>query len=79
MGLFNNPQQLDTLLHPDKSDSWGGGDQPPPSQAWSGSLIANILQESRDQITKAVVLVPGEVILFFGRWSLKEGLLYHNA
>ena len=56
-------------------------DQPPPSHAWNGSLIANILQEAcpGDQITKSVVLVPGEAILFFRRCSCKEGLLYSNV
>ena len=59
----------------------GRGDQPPPSHAWGRSLIDDILQEAcpRDQITKAVVLVLGEAILFFRRCLLKEGLLYHNT
>ena len=54
---------------------------PPPSYTWSGSLITDILQEAcpGDQITEAVVLVLGEAILFYGRHSLQEGLLYHNA
>ena len=44
-------------------------------------LITDILQEAcpGDQITKAVVLVLGQAILFFGRCSCKEGLLYRNA
>ena len=59
----------------------GRDDHPPLSHIWSGSPTANILQEAcpGDQITEVVVLVPGEAILFFGRHSLKEGLLYHNA
>ena len=45
----------------------GGGNQPPPPHAWSGSMIADMLQEGlEEQITKAVVLGPGEAILFFG-------------
>ena len=32
-----------------------------------------------DQITKAVVLAPGEAILFFGRCSQREGLPYRSA
>ena len=44
-----------------------GRNQPPPSHAWSGSLIADMFQEGlEEQITKAVVLGPGEAILFFG-------------
>ena len=59
----------------------GGGDQPPPSHAWGGCLITNILQEAwlEDWITKAVVLSPGEAILFFGRHSRNEGLPCHRA
>ena len=51
----------------------GGGDQPPPPHAWSGLLIADMFQEGLEQqITKAVVLAPGEAILFFGRQSLND-------
>ena len=54
------------------------GDQPPPSHTWNGLLIANILQEAcqRDHITEAVILAPGEAILFFRRCSQNGGLLY---
>ena len=53
----------------------GGGDQPPPSHTWTGSLIANMFQGGLEEwITEAVVLAPREVILLFGWWSLKEGL-----
>ena len=45
----------------------GRGDQPPPSHAWSGSLIVDLFQEGLEEwITKAVVLDPGKAILFFG-------------
>ena len=45
----------------------GGSDQPPPSHSWSGSLILDMFQEGlEEQITEAVVLAPGEAILFFG-------------
>ena len=65
------------LLHSHKSDSWGGGDQPPPSHAWRGLLIADILQEAcpKDLITEAKIMSPVEAILFFGRYSHNEGLL----
>ena len=58
-----------------------GGDQPPPSQAWGGCLITNILQEAwpEDWITEAMVLSLGEAILFFSRHSRNEGLPYHRA
>ena len=58
----------------------GGGDQPPPSHAWTGSLIVNMFQDGLEEwITEAVVLAPGEVILFFRWWLLKEGIPLGNA
>ena len=44
-------------------------------------MITNILQEAwpEDHITEAVVLSPGEAILFFGRFSKNERLSYHRA
>ena len=59
----------------------GGGDQPPLSHALGGCLIINILQEAwpEDWITEAIVLSPGEAILFFGRHCKNQGLLYHRA
>ena len=59
----------------------GGGDQPPLTHAWEGSLITDILQKAlpEDLITKAMVLSPGEPILFFGRCSKNEGLPYCRA
>ena len=59
----------------------GEGDQPPPPHVWEGGLITNMLQEAcpEDHITKAVVLSPGEAILFFGRCSKNEWLSCHRA
>ena len=58
----------------------GGGDHPPPSHTWSGSLIADIFQDDlKEQITEAVILAPGEAILFFGRQLCKEGLPFGSA
>ena len=59
----------------------GGYDQLPLPQAWEGGLITDILQETwpEDHITKAVVLLPGEAILFFSRHSKNEWLPYHRA
>ena len=59
----------------------GRGDQLPPFQMWSGSLITDMLQGActRDHITETVVLALRKVILFFGRHSYKEELLYRNA
>ena len=58
----------------------GTGNQPLPCHAWSGSLIADMFQDALDEwITEAVVLAPEETILFFERWSHKEGFPYTSA
>ena len=59
----------------------GGDNQPPPSHAWGGCLITDILQEPwpEDCITKAVVLSPGEAIPNFSRHSRNERLPYCRA
>ena len=58
-----------------------GGDQPPPCHMWEGCLITYIFEEAwlEDWITKAMVLSPGEAILFFSRHSRNEGLSYCRA
>ena len=56
------------------------GDQPLPSHAWSGLLIADMFQDGlEEKITEAVVLALGEAILVFGRWLCKEGLPFGSA
>ena len=59
----------------------GGGDQPPPPHAWERGMIANLLEEAwlDDCITKAMVLSPGEAILFFSRCYKNKGLPYCKA
>ena len=58
----------------------GAGDQPPPSNTWCDLLILDMFQEGiEEQITKAVVLTPGEAFLFFGGQSLEEGLPLGNT
>ena len=69
--------QLDHAIHEDQMHycvhvrvtlGEGGCNQPPPSHAWSGSLIADMFQEGiEEQIIEAVILAPGEAILFFGQ------------
>ena len=56
----------------------GGGDQPLLSHVWGGCLSTDTLQGTcpEDQITEAMVLSPGEAILFFGRCFRNEGLPY---
>ena len=58
----------------------GRGDWFQPPHTWTSSLIADIFQEGlEERITKALVLAPGEAILFFGRQSLKERLPHTEA
>ena len=61
--------------------TWGGGgNQPQPFHAWSGALIADMFQDGLEEwITEAIVLAPGETILFCAWWPLKEGLPLGNA
>ena len=53
----------------------GGSDRSPLPCMWEGGLITDILQEvwPEDCITEAMVLSPGEAILFFSRHSKNEG------
>ena len=52
----------------------------PSSHAWTGSLIADMFQDGlEEQTAEAVVLAPGEVILFFRQQLLKEGLPHGDA
>ena len=73
---MNPKDQMCYCVHVRVTLGEGRGDQPPPSHASNGSLIADILQETcpRDCIAEAVVLALGEAILFFGRCLHNEGL-----
>ena len=79
----DHPTQKDLMhycIHIRVTLGRGLGNQPPPSHIWSGLLIVDMFEEGiEEQITKAIVLAPGEAFLFFGRWSLKEGLPLGNA
>ena len=47
---------------------------PPPSHAWTATLMEDMLCYARTVLTKAVVMGPGRAVLFYGRHSLGEGL-----
>ena len=52
----------------------GQGDKTPPSHAWSALLIADMFQEGlEEQINRAVVLAPGEAILFLDNNPTRKG------
>ena len=39
---------------------------PPPSHSWTAPLVEDMLCKARTGLTKAVVIGPGRVILFYG-------------
>ena len=47
---------------------------PPPPHAWTSPLVEDMLCYGRTGLTKAVVMDPGRAVLFYGRWSMGEGL-----
>ena len=55
------------------------GAAPPPPHAWTAPLVEDMLHCARTGLTEAVVMGPGRAILFYGRWSLGEGLSLGEA
>ena len=55
------------------------GAVPPPSHSWMAPLVEDMLQEARTGLTKAVVIGPGRVLLFYGRCSMGEGIKADKA
>ena len=43
-----------------------------------GSIVTDVFSKTKD-LTKAVVLVPGQAVLFFGRGSQDEGIFYQEV
>ena len=52
---------------------------PPPSHLWMAPLMEDMLQEARTGLTKAVVIGPGRLVLFYWRHSMGEGLKVDEA
>ena len=50
------------------------GVAPPPPHAWTVPVVEDMLHHGRSGLTEAVVMGPGRAVLFYGRWSLGEGL-----
>ena len=50
------------------------GAAPPPPSTWMAPVVEDMLCHGRTGLTKAVVMGPGWAVLFYGRWSLGEGL-----
>ena len=50
------------------------GAAPPLPHAWMAPLVEDMLHYDRIGLTETVVMGPGRAILFYGRWSMGEGL-----
>ena len=50
------------------------GAAPPPPHTWMAPLLEDMLHYGRTGLTKAVMMGPGRVVLFYRRWSMGEGL-----
>ena len=50
------------------------GAVPPPSHTWQAPMVEDMLCNDKSCLTKAVVMGPRRAVLFYGRWSLGEGL-----
>ena len=55
------------------------GDVPPPLHAWMVPVVEDMLRDVRAGLTEAIVIGPGEAILFYGRHSMGEGLTADEA
>ena len=50
------------------------GGATPPSHAWQVPVVEDMVCDGKSGLTKAIVMGPGQAVLFYGRWSLGEGL-----
>ena len=55
------------------------GAVPPPPHTWTVPLVEDMLHHGKTGLTKAVVMDPSRAVLFYGRWSLGEGLILGEA
>ena len=55
------------------------GDVLPPPHAWMAPVVEDMLRDIRARLTEAIVIGPGEAILFYGRRSMGEGLTADEA
>ena len=50
------------------------GATPPPPHTWTVPLVEDMLCYGRTGLTKAIVTGLGRAVIFYGRWSMGEGL-----
>ena len=55
------------------------GGAPPPPHTWTAPLVEDMLCYGRRGLTEAIVMDPGRAVLFYGRWSIGEGLSLGEA
>ena len=55
------------------------GATPPPPHTWMVPLVEDMLCYGRTGLTKAILMGPGRAVLFYGRWSIGEGLTLSKA
>ena len=55
------------------------GAAPPPPHIWMVPIVEDMLCHGRTGLTEAMVMGPGQAVLFYGRWSLGEGLSLGKA
>ena len=51
----------------------------PPPHTWTAPIVEDMLCHGRTCLTEAIVTCPGQAVLFYGRWSLGEGLSLGEA
>ena len=52
---------------------------PPPPHTWQAPIVEDMVQDGKSGLTEAVVTSPGKAFLFYGQWSLGEGLSLGEA
>ena len=76
--MFDNPETqycLEIQVTLTKEE----GATPPPSHAWLAPMVEDMLPDSKSGLTEVIVTGPGWTILFYGRWSLGDGLSLGKA
>ena len=52
---------------------------PPPPHGWQVPVVEDMVWDGKSGLTEAVVTCPGQTILFYGWWSVGEGLSLGEA
>ena len=55
------------------------GAAPPPPHTWMAPIVEDMLCYDRTGLTEAIVMGPGRAVLFYGRWSMGQGLSLGKA